>query len=84
MRSTSHSRPRLFFTDTAPGRRLRIRNAVIEAFESRGARPARASPRGELADRSRSTLALADLAWLSARPTRGTLHPTPLVDALLQ
>ena len=82
-RSTPRRWPRLFFTDTAPGRRLRLRNVVTAAFESRGARPARASPRGEPADRPRSTRALADLAWLSSRPTRGALHPTPLAEALL-
>ena len=74
--------PRLFFTDTAPGRRLRLRN-VMPSFRIRAARPARASPRGEPADRPRSTRALADLAWLSSRPTRGALHPTPLAEALL-
>ena len=82
-RSTPRRWPRLFFTDTAPGRRLRLRNVVATAFDFRGARPARASPRGEPADRPRSTRALADLAWLSSRPTRDALHPTPLAEALL-
>ena len=81
--STPRRWPRLFFTDTAPGRRLRLRSIVANAFHSRGARPARASPRGEPADRPRSTCALADLAWLSLRPTRDALHPTPLAEALL-
>ena len=31
-RYTPRRWPRLFFTDTAPGRRLRLRNAVAEAF----------------------------------------------------
>ena len=48
------------------------------------ARSARASPRGEPADRPQSTCALADLAWLSSQPTRGALHPMPLAQALLQ
>ena len=39
--------------------------------------------RGEPADRPRSTCALADLAWLSSRPTRDVLHPTPLAEAFL-
>ena len=82
-RSTPRRWPRLFFIDTATGRRLRLRNAVTIAFESRGARRARASPRVEPADRPRSTRALADLAWSSLRPTRGALHPTPLAEALL-
>ena len=56
---------------------------VDHVSKSRGARPARASPRGEPADRPRSTRALADLAWLSSRPTRDALHPTPLAEALL-
>ena len=43
--STSRRCTRLFFTDNVPGRRLRLRTNVIEAFESRSARPARASPR---------------------------------------
>ena len=46
-------------------------------------RRARASPRGEPADRPQSTCALAELAWLSARPTRGALHSTPLAEASL-
>ena len=74
---------RLFCNDTAPGRRLRLRNVAATAFDSRGARPAPASPRGELADRPLNTRALADLAWLSSRPTSDTLHPTPLAEALL-
>ena len=82
-RSIPRRWPRLFFTDTAPGRRLRLRNVVATASEFRVARPARASPRGEQADRPRSTRALADLAWLSLRPTRGALHPTPLAEAPL-
>ena len=82
-RSTPRCWPRLLFTDTAPGCRLRLRNAATEAFLFRGARPACASPRGEPADRPQSTCALADLAWLSARPTCATLHPTPLAEASL-
>ena len=82
-RSIPRRWPRLFFTDTVPGRRLRLRNVVTTASELRVARPARASPRGEPADRPRSTSALADLAWLSSRPTRDALHPTPLAEALL-
>ena len=82
-RYTPRRWPRLFFTDTAPGRRLRFRNAANKAFEIGGARPARASPRGEPAIRPWSMRALAELAWLSLRPTRGTLHPAPLAEALL-
>ena len=79
-RSTPRRWSRLFFTDTAPGRRVRLRSVIAEAFEFRGARPGRASPLGEPADRPRSThCALAELAWLSARPTRRALHP-PLLD----
>ena len=82
-RSTPRRWPRLFFTDTAPGRRLRLQNVVVTAFDFRGVQPARASPRGEPADGPRSTRALSDLAWLSSRPTRDALHPTPLAEALL-
>ena len=81
-RCTPRRLPRLFRTDTAPCRRLRLRNNVVGVFKSRGALPARASPRGELADRPRSTRALADLAWLSSRPPQGALHPTPSAEAL--
>ena len=46
-------------------------------------RRARASSRGEPADRPQSThCALRDLARLSARPTRVSFHPTPLAEAL--
>ena len=76
--------PTLLFTDTVPGRRLRLRIAVIEAFKFRGARPARASPREEPADRPQSTCALADLAWLSLQLIRSALHPTLLAEAPLQ
>ena len=71
-RSTQRRWPRLFFTDTVPGRRPRLGNVIVSAFVSRAARPARVSPRGETADGPRSTLALADLAWLSSRPTHGS------------
>jgi len=74
--------PRRFFIDTATGRRLQLQNNVYEASESRGARPACASPRGEPVDRPRSTSALADLAWLCSPPTRGALCATPLAEAL--
>ena len=56
---------------------------LTEASESRGARPPCAWPCGEPADRPWSMRALADLVWLSSRPTRGTLHPTPLAEALI-
>ena len=82
-RSTPCRWARLFCTDTAPGRLLRLRNDVTKAFEFSGAQPARASFRGEPADRPQSTCALADLAWLSSQPTRGALYPTPLAQALL-
>ena len=82
-RSTPRRWPRLLFNVAAPDWRLRLRNAVVEAFKFHGARPARASPRGEPADRPQSTYALADLACLSSWPTRGALHPTPLAEALL-
>ena len=79
-RSTPRRWPRLFFTDTAPGRRLRVQNVVITTFESRGAGPLRASHRGEPADRPRSTRALADLAWLSPfRVARVPGLPSPLL-----
>ena len=82
-RSTPRRWPRLFFTDTAPGRRLRLQSVVIDNFTFRGARLTRASPRGEPADSPQSTCALADLASLSSRPTQGTLHPTLLAEAFL-
>ena len=82
-RSTPRRWPRLFFTDTAPGRRLRLRSVVTtrSAPVARGPRALR--PVENQADRPRSTRALADLAWLSSRPTRDALHPTPLAEALL-
>ena len=66
--STPRRGPRFFRTDSAPCRRLRLRNNVIEAFGSRGTRPARALPRGEPADRPRSTLYARWRTW------RGCLH----------
>ena len=80
-RSTPRRWPRLLFTDTAPGRRLWLRNAGIKVSELCGARLARISPRGDRADRPQSTSELADLAWLFWRPTRGTLRSTPLGEA---
>ena len=75
------SRP--FFNDTARGWRLQLSTVSFIASSSWAVLPARASPRGEPANRLHSTWALADLAWLSSRPMRGTLHPTPLAEALL-
>ena len=60
-----------------------ISNDVATAIERRAARPAYDLPRSEPAGRPRSMCALADLAWLSSRPTRGALQPTPSVEALL-
>ena len=82
-RSTPHRWPRLFFTNTVPGRWLRLRHVAFAAFNPRGARRARASPQGEQAVGPRSTRALADLAWLSSRLTSDALHPTSLAEALL-
>ena len=79
-RSTPRRWPRLFCTDSAPGRRLRLRMLVAIVLKSRVTRPTRASPRGEPTHRPRSTRALADLAWLSSRPAHDALHPTPLVE----
>jgi len=83
-RSTPCHWSRLFFSDTAPDRRLRLRNVVAIAFEAHAERFVWASARGEPADHPRSMRALADLAWLSSWPTQGALHPTPLAEALLQ
>ena len=82
--SVPRHRSSLFFTDIVPGQRPWLRNVVIIASQSRGVRPARASPRIELADRPRSTGAPDNLAWLSSRPTRGVLHLTPLDEARFQ
>ena len=82
-RSTPHRWPRLFFTSTAPGQRLRLQSNVTKTLIFRYVRRARASPRGEPAISPRSTRALADLAMLPSRPTQGALHPTPLAEASL-
>ena len=74
--------PRLFFSDTAPGRRIRLRVFVAKMLQFRAARPARASPRAEPAGRPQSTRALADLAGLSLWPTRDALQPMPWAEAL--
>ena len=49
--------PNLSCMVTASGRRLRLQTAGDTAFDFRGARPARSSPRQESADRPRSTCA---------------------------
>ena len=82
-RSIPRRWPRLFFTDTAPGRRLRLRNVVASASESVSRDPRALRPVENRPIAHGSTRALADLAWLSLRPTRGALHPTPLAEALL-
>ena len=56
-RSNPRHWSRLFVSDTAPCWRMRLRNVVIIAYRSRGAWPARASPRKEPADHPRSTRA---------------------------
>ena len=78
----STSLTELFFIDIVPSRRLRLRNIVANACNPRGARRVRASLPREPAYGPRSTCALADLAWLSLRPTRDALHPMPLAEAL--
>ena len=58
---------RLFFTDTAPGRRLRLRNLKATAFGSFAARPAHAS----LHEKKRPTALGARVHW---RTWRGCLR----------
>ena len=82
-RSTLRRWPKLICADTAPGWLLWLRNLLATEFESRAARPPRASPRGEPFDRPRSTRTLADLPWLSSRQMHDALQPTPLAVALL-
>ena len=65
-------------------RRLKRSVFVSIASEPRAARPARALPRGEPANRQWSTRALAHFAWLSLQPTWGALHPAPCAKALHQ
>ena len=81
--STPRRWSRLFFSDAAPGRRLRGQSLATIAFRSSAVRPTRTSPRGEPVDCPRSTRALGDLAVWSSQSTRGTLHPTPLAKAHL-
>ena len=54
-RSSPHCRPGLNHANTAAGRWHGLRVFMITSFKSSGARPARFSPRGESADRPRST-----------------------------
>ena len=82
-RYTPRRLPRLLFTDTATSQQLRLRSVVTIAFESHAARPARATPYGNLGVRPWSTLALEELTLLSLRPSRRALHLTPLAEALL-
>ena len=60
-RSSSASWPLLSRTATASGRWLRLRTPGGTVFDSRGARPACSSPRGESVDRPRNTSACT--AW---------------------
>ena len=84
-RSVLHPTPlaRLHFNATSPGRRLQLQHDVVEVSEFGAGRSARASVREIAAMRPRSMRALADLAWLSSRPTQGAVHPTPLAEAFL-
>ena len=83
-RSVPRRWPRLIFNDTSPGRRRRFRNLMVTVVDSRAARPNVASPRGEPTDGPRRTRLLTDLAWLSSRPTRDALRPTPLAEPLFR
>ena len=80
--ATPRYSPRILFTDTAPGGRLRLPNTMPIARNFSVNQPARASSRGEPGDTSWSTRALGDLAWLASWPTQGTLHPGALTEAL--
>ena len=84
-RSTPRRWPRLLCTDTAPCRRLRLRTVVAVSFSSRGARRAQrfVTWRTSRPPTEHLSLRAACLARLSARPTRGALHPTPLAEAPL-
>jgi len=78
--STPRSWPRLLRTDTAPGRRPRVRSFVTTVSVPRAARPVRASPRGKPADHPRSTRSAAR-TWRGClrgqRATRSTSHRSP-------
>ena len=76
-RSTLRSWPRLLSTDTALGQRLRLRTVVAVSFSSRGARRARASPRGEPADRPQSTCLCALRAWRGCLRSQLAARSTP-------
>ena len=77
-RSSPRRRPGLDRSNTATGRRHASQETLIIAFESRGARRVRSSPRGKSADRPRSTRRA---AWtgrgcvVGCGPTRGALPP---------
>ena len=57
-RSSPRRRPRNGRTNTATGRRHRVRTATVHAFNFHGARPARLSSRGDSADCPRSACAV--------------------------
>ena len=82
-RSTPCRWPRLFFIVTSRFRRLRLRSAIFKAFEFRGIWITRTLPRGEPADRPRSTHR-ALRSWLGClRAQLATCStPTPLADYL--
>ena len=76
-RSSPALRPRPGRTATASGRRLRVRTVSITIFHSRGAWPARSSPRRESDDCPRRTRAhCAVRTWLWCGPTRDAFLPS--------
>ena len=80
--SSRRHRPGLDRSNTATTRRHGLRRFVVTTFKSRGARPARFSPRGVSAARPRSTrTAQCRLARLCCGPTQGALLTTSLARA---
>ena len=73
--------PRLFRTDTAPGRRLRLRDSVATTFDSRAARPARVSPMKNRSTAHEARARCAERTWRGCvrgqRGARPTQHRWP-------
>ena len=82
-RSSPHCRPGLDRTNTVAGWQHCLREVLVTAFKSRGARPARYSPCGVSADRPRSTRCAAR-TWrgcvVGQREARSSPHCRPGLD----
>ena len=82
-RSTPCRWPKLFFTDTAPRRRLWLRKGRGHRIQPLWCAASARFPLWRTGRRPTEHARAEDVVWLSSWPTRNAFHPTPLAETHL-